>query len=206
MKNPCSKLIIILSSSTVIDHLISKYGDQNVLYFYFDFKDVTKQDVLGFLSSLVLQKASHLDSLPGVLVDLFRRHSARDPDRPSTPNSFELLEVIVALLDVRPAIYIVVDALDECRERPELLATITLLEERLSSNCKIMFTSRWELDIESVMVKLDIKGLEARAHQVDSDISLFVRSVLESDERLSRHRQDTKATILEKLSKGAHGM
>ena len=206
MKHHFPKLIIILSSSTVIENLISKHGDHNVSYFYFDFKDITKQDVLGFLSSLVLQRASIQDTLPGVLLDLFRRHSARDPDRPSAPSSFELLEVIGALLDVRPTFYIVVDALDECRERPLLLATITSLKEQLSSNCKIIFTSRWELDIESVMSKLEIKGLEARAHQVDSDISLFVRSVLESDERLSRHRRDIKATILEKLSEGAHGM
>ena len=154
----------------------------------------------------MLQIAGHEEILPGVLIDLFRRHSARDPDRPSVPSSLELVEVIVALLDVRPTFYIVVDALDECRERPLLLATITSLKERLSSNCKMMFTSRWELDIESVMSKLEIKDLEARARQVDTDISLFVRSVLESDERLSRHRQDTKVTIQEKLSEGAHGM
>ena len=206
MLNFLLKLIMILSSSTSIEHLVYKYGDHNVSYFYFDFKDITKQDVLGFLSSLVLQTAGHQDILPGVLLDLFRRHSARDPDRPSAPSSFELLEVIVALLEVRQTYYIVVDALDECRERPLLLATITSLKEQLSSNCKIMFTSRWELDIESVMSRLEIKGLKARAHQVDSDISLFVQSVLESDERLRRLRQDTKTTILEKLSEGAHGM
>ncbi|KAL8793896.1 MAG: hypothetical protein Q9195_003515 [Heterodermia aff. obscurata] len=193
-------------NALVIEHLVCKYGDRRVAYFYFDFKDVTKQDVLGFLSSLVLQIAGYLDALPGVLVDLFRRHSARDPDRPSIPSTFELLEVIVAVLDVRPTFYIVVDALDECRERPLLLATVTSLKERLSPNCKILLTSRWELDIQRVISKLEIRDLEARAHRVDNDISLYVRSVLESDERLSRHRQDTKAIILEKLSEGAHGM
>ena len=195
-----------MSRSTVIEHLISKHGDHCVAYFYFDFKDVTKQDVLGFLSSLVLQTAASLDDIPGALIDLYRRHSARDPDRPSAPTTFELLEVFFALLDFKPTFYIVVDAMDECRERPLLLTTITSLIDQLTSGCKIFFTSRWELDIESVMNKLEIKSLGAKAHQVDSDISLFVRSVLASDERLSRHRQETKATILEKLSEGAHGM
>lgn len=190
--------------STVIRHLISKYGDSCVAYFYFDFKDILKQDVTGLLCSLIAQRARTLEIIPQSLLELFRRHSARDPDHPSMPTSSELVEVLIDLLDLHSSC-IVLDALDECRERSLLLATLSTIMSR-AGRCKVCYSSRWDQEFQVLMSKFNVVALGIKIHQVDNDVSLYVQSMLDSDRRLSCHRLDVKAMILEKLSEGAQGM
>lgn len=198
--------MITLRRSTVIQYLIDTHGDRCIAYFYFDFKDKTKQDVIGLLSSLVIQTLQHLTPFPPVLLDLFHKHSARVPGTPSVPSCSELLDVLLTLLDLHDKVFIVIDALDECRERSSLLGTLTTFLARIKAHCRVFCTSRWDVDIQNVMSWLTIRSLRIQAHHVGGDVSLFLQSTLANDERLSRHREGIKSLILEKLSEGAQGM
>ena len=182
------------------------HGDGCIAYFYFDFKDTTKQDVIGLLSSLIIQTLQRLTPIPTLLLNLFHKHSARDPDAPSVPSCPELLDVLLTLLDLHRKVFIVIDALDESRERSSLLGTLTTFLTRIKAHCRVFCTSRWDVDIQNVMSMLAISSLKIQAHQVDGDVSLFLQSTLANDERLGRHREGIKALILEKLSEGAQGM
>ena len=192
--------------STVICDITSRYGSSSVVYFYFDFKDITKQDVLGLASSLVLQTIQNMDSFPSVLLDLFRRHSLRDAEHPSLPTTSELLDIFITLTNMQHTSFVVIDALDECREKPALLAFLAALIDRANPRSNMLWTSRWEVDIQDVTRKLGFRGLEIEAHQVHNDVSLYVQKRLESDERLRQHRPAIQALILEKLCHGAQGM
>lgn len=195
--------------STVIRHLIANYTSENVAYFFFDFKDVAKQDVLNLLSSLLAQCCRTMDPLPSALLSLFQRHSVRDPDRPTLPTVWELLQVLVDVFSVREGLYLVVDALDECRQRPlllEVLETIATVFDNPSSRCRILYTSRVDVDIQRVFTKLRVIPLPVQNQHVDHDVALYVRAILETDDRLRAHRQGIKGLIVDTLTQGAKGM
>ena len=196
----------LTSRSAIIQYLISQYSDSHVAYFYFDFKDVTKQDVLSLLAVLVIQVAQYLETFPEILLELYRRHSLRDSNHPAIPTVSELIDALVTVINLHEDYFVLIDALDECRERPLLLEIISTLIHRTTSQCRVLCTSRWELEIQALMDSLPVNVVAIRPHQVDSDVSLFVRAVLQDDERLRCHRQGIKDLILEKLLEGSQGM
>ena len=192
--------------STIIRHLITKFPSTTIAYFFFDFRDVAKQDVLSLLSSLVIQASGVLARPPKPLVKLFERHSVRDSEHPSPPTTFELVQVLTAIIALHDAFYIVVDALDECRQRSSLLDTIGAIFHRIDSRCRILCTSRADIDIQHAMHKLSMKELKIQNKQVDNDVALYVRAVLNEDDRLRTHRQGIKDVIAETLTQGSKGM
>ena len=162
--------------------------------------------MLSLLAGLVIQAAQNLDPFPEILLELYRRHSLRDSNHPSVPTASELTDAFLTVINLHQDYFVLVDALDECRERPLLLEIISTLINRTTSQCRVLCTSRWELDIKASMDTLPINAVAIKPQQVDTDVSLFVGAVLQSDERLRCHRQDIKDLILERLSKGAQGM
>ena len=133
----------------------------------------------------------------------------RDPDRPTSPTAWELVQVLMAVIAIREDFYIVIDALDECRQRPlllEMLETIATLFDNPSSRCRILCTSRAEVDIQRAFTKLRVRLLPVQNQHVDHDVALYVRAVLETDDRLRAHRQGIKDLIVDTLTQGAKGM
>ncbi|KAL2048384.1 hypothetical protein N7G274_000295 [Stereocaulon virgatum] len=196
-------------ASTVIRHLIARHTPASVAYFFFDFKDVVKQDVVSLLSSLLAQCCRTADPLPSALLSLFQRHSARDPDRPTSPTAWELVQVLMDVISAREDLFLVVDALDECRQRPlllEVLETIANVFDNPSSRCRILYTSRVEVDIQRVFTKLRVIPLPVQNQHVDHDVALYVRAILETDDRLRAYRPEIKGLIVDTLTQGAKGM
>lgn len=192
--------------STIIRHLTTKFPDTTTAYFFFDFRDVAKQDVLSLLSSLVLQASGALERPPKPLVKLFDRHSMRDSEHPSSPTPFELVQVLTAMIALHETFYIVIDALDECRQRSSLLDTISAIFDRIDPRCRILCTSRADIDVQQAMHKLSIKELKIQNKQVDNDVALYIRAVLNEDARLRTHRQGIKDLVAETLTQGSKGM
>lgn len=162
--------------------------------------------MLSLLSSLVIQGSDAPGRLPEPLVNLFERHSLRDPEHPSPPTAFELVQVLTAMIALHQTFYIVIDALDECRQRPLLFGTISAIFDRVNSRCRILCTSRAEKDIQHIMHKLFVKELKIQNKQVDNDVALYVRALLNDDDRLQTHRQSIKDLIAETLTQGSKGM
>lgn len=119
--------MLTLQSSTIITQLISRHDESSVAYYFFDFRDTAKQEVLSLMASLVAQATRTLSPLPKILTDLFQRHSIRFQGCPSTPTISELTQVLTAVIALHKTFYVVIDALDECRQRPLLLETICSL-------------------------------------------------------------------------------
>ena len=167
---------------------------------------MANQDVLSLLSSLIIQGSDAPGRLSTPLVDLFERHSLRDPEHPSPPTAFELVQVLTAMIALHQTFYIVIDALDECRQRPLLFDTISTIFDRVDSRCRILCTSRAEIDIQHTMHKLSVKELKMQNKHVDNDVALYVQAVLNDDDRLRNHRQGIKDMIAETLTQGSKGM
>jgi len=203
-------------SSTIIQYIeaLQEAGQASMGYFYFDFRDASKQYRHDLLTSLLFQfsarSALHFDILSHL-------HAAHDGGarQPTDQELTNCLKKMLALPDQRP-IYLIIDALDEAQDtsgipspREKVLQLITELVELRLSGLHICVTSRPQVDIRVVLWRLT--PLRLCLHDQSgqrNDIVDYVTSVVYSNlERIMRGwEKEEKDLVIETLSKRADGM
>ena len=158
------------------------------------------------MTSLLIQSVSIQENLPEVLSELFERHRLRNPIHPTLPSNSELLTVLIDILDQDLTRFIVIDGLDECKERDVLLHNLGTLLDKCGTNCRFLFASRAESEIQLKFKRPDVRNLHMQKTEVDRDVNAHIRAVLGTDDRLCKHRQGVKELIIETLTRGANGM
>ncbi|THY72475.1 hypothetical protein D6C87_07868 [Aureobasidium pullulans] len=193
----CGKTV--LSASIIEDLQQSRLSrSTTLLYFYFDFNDVRKQTLDGLLRSLVWQLSSSSSNYASLEIPY--NHNKLQP---SILKLKELLETM--LFASSGHVIIVLDALDECTERSELLPWLSQIAGRCTSNVQIIITSRKEYDIRVALEKwMTTDSMLSIPHsQVDEDIRTYVRARIISDEGLKRW--DNKPRVQDKIEKHLMG-
>jgi hypothetical protein len=109
------------------------------------------------------------------------------------------------LLEVQHA-YIIIDALDECTERENLLKLVEEILDWKISTLHILVTSQKEPDIEDCLASRSWHALDLQEAVVAADIQIHVRDRLQSDSQLKKWPAKMRAEIEATLSDGAHGM
>ena len=202
----CGKTIL---SSSIVQRTLSECrlrSNAVVLYFYFDFNDVEKQQHERLIRSLIFRLFSQCVSVPPVLESLYS--SCMDGRRQPAYNS--LLATLHQMMLCFTDTYLVLDALDECLERQELLTSINEFSGWEDVNLHILTTSRMEKDIEESMEALG-DGLGKICIQsilINGDIRAYVRGRLQTDQGLKRWREkpEIQLEIEDKLMDKAGGM
>jgi hypothetical protein len=191
---------------------MSEAGLASIALFYFDFRDSSKQDVRGALSSLLTQLSAESDAFCGVLERLYSTHKAGSKE-PSEDALKECLRSMLSLQDQGP-IFIILDAVDECPNcagtpspREKVLKLVEWLSELQYPHLSICVTSRPEVDIEDILLPLasHTVSLHDESGQKE-DIINYVKWFINSDPKARRWRMEDKALVLERLSEGAEGM
>jgi hypothetical protein len=181
-------------------------------YFYFDFKDHSKQNSRGALSSLLTQLAAQSDTYCESLFALYSAHDA-GTQQPSEHALRECLGNMLMLRDQGP-IFIIIDAIDECPNntgtpspRENVLELVEWLSELHHSHLSICITSRPEADIEAVLQPLasHTVSLHGESGQKE-DIINYIKWFINSDPRARRWRKEDKELVVERVSEGADGM
>jgi hypothetical protein len=187
-------------------------GLATMAYYYFDFRDVKKQDCYGLLSSLVSQLSAESDSSYNVLSKLYS-DSSRGMQKPDVD---ALKKCLVDMLSLpgQGQIYIIVDALDECPNFPgapsaranvlEFVGEIVVLE---LPNVHLCVASRPEMDIRLVLEPLTT--LRISLHDEigqKKDIVDYINSIVRSDAGMWRWNEEDKQLVVETLSGKADGM
>jgi hypothetical protein len=95
-------------------------------YFYCDFTKPEFEDPVNIVGSLVAQLCSQQESFPEKLEVAFAHCSSGGQRRRATLAM--LVEILVALA-VKTKVILLVDALDECDKRGNILAAVASLEE-----------------------------------------------------------------------------
>ena len=187
-------------------------GLATMAYYYFDFRDVKKQDGYGLLSSLISQLSVKSDSCFNVLSQLYS-----DNNRGTQKSNVDALKKCMTDMLSLPGqapIYIIVDALDECPNFPgrpsareEVLDLIEELVDLKLPNVHICVASRPEMDIRMVLEPLtSLKiSLHDEIGQKD-DIIAYIKSVVRSDRRIRRWKEEDKQLVIDTLSDKADGM
>ncbi len=187
-------------------------GLATMAYYYFDFRDVKKQDCYGLLSSLISQLSADSDACHNTLSKLYS-DNIRGTRKPDVDALKECLTDMLNLPEKGP-IYIIVDAVDECPNfpgRPSARDEILMLIEEFADlklpNVHLCVTSRPEMDIRSVLEPLTT--LQVSVHDEigqKEDITAYIQSVVHSDRNMRRWREEDQNLVVETLSKNANGM
>ncbi|KAJ7286604.1 hypothetical protein C8J57DRAFT_1664843 [Mycena rebaudengoi] len=132
-------------SSTVIRKLLddrppSDHGTAAVGYFYFDFRDDKKQLVDTMLRSVVFQLSGQSLDPYAALNSQYEKLSQGQ----TLPTTQDLLGILDRLLLQFRRTYIVLDALDECRETDlqDLVELLSKLRMRTESSLHLLLTSQ----------------------------------------------------------------
>ena len=181
-------------------------------YFYFDFRDVKKQDCHGLLSSLILQLSTKSDSCYDIVSRLYS-DSARGIRKPSISALKRCLTDMLSLPGQAPT-YIIVDALDECPNssgtpsaREEVLELINELVDLKLPNVHLCVASRPEKDIRMMLEPL--KSLKISLHDEigqKEDLMEYIKSVVRSDRCMRRWKEEDKQLVIDTLFDRADGM
>ncbi|KAK1624831.1 hypothetical protein BDP81DRAFT_483957 [Colletotrichum phormii] len=162
----CGKTVL---STTILDYLLSQ-ADGVVLQFYFDFSDGGKQTSSQMLRGLVYQ-----------LYDIASRYTShkRGADQ---PRSSDLSDCFLAMLEkYPPKVFILIDALDECTERKEILAWMRDFGSFPGlAHIKLLVTGRCEVEFQQqfpLVVGPD-NCMSLHLESVDADIRSYVDAQL----------------------------
>ena len=187
-------------------------GMASMAYFYFDFRDVDKQKLCDVLPSLLVQLSARSDACCDKLSQLYSAHD-RGVQMPSDGAMAECLKQMLALEGQRPT-YIILDALDECpitssipSPREEVLELVEDLVGLHLANLHICVTSRPEPDIQIVLERLTERpvSLHDESGQKE-DLANYLSSLVHSDRRMGRWREEDKELVIKTLSEKAGGM
>ena len=187
-------------------------GLATMAYYYFDFRDVKKQDYYGLLSSLVLQLSAESDSCFNTLSRFYSDHS-RGIRKPVIDALKKFMTDMLSQPGQAPT-YIIVDAVDECPNlsgtpsaRDEVLRLIEEVVDLKLPNVHLCVASRPEMDIRMVLEPLT--SLKISLHDESGqkeDIIQYIKSIVHSDRSMRRWKEEDKQLVVDTLSDRADGM
>jgi hypothetical protein len=187
-------------------------GLATMAYYYFDFRDIKKQDCYGLLSSLISQLSVESDSCSDVLSKLYSDNS-RGMRKPDVDALKKCLADMLSLPG-QGQIYIILDALDECPNFPgtpsareDVLEFVKEIVNLKLPNVNLCVASRPEMDIRLVLEPLTT--LKISLHDEigqKKDITEYINSVVRSDLSMRRWKEEDKQLVVATLSSKADGM
>ena len=210
----CLSLLKASIRSAVIQDIAGMHaaGLATMGYYYFDFRDVKKQDCYGLLSSLISQLSAKSDSCFNVLSQLYSEN-IRGIEKPDIDALKQCITDMLNLPGQAP-IYIIIDALDECPNssgmpsaREEILELIEELVDLKLSNVHLCVASRPEIDIRTVLEPLT--SLQISLHDEGGqkdDMIAYIKSVVRSDRWMRKWREEDQNLVIDTLSQNADGM
>jgi hypothetical protein len=187
-------------------------GLATMAYYYFDFRDIKKQDCHGLLSSIISQLSAESDSCCNILSQLYSDH-IRGMRKPGIDALKKCMEEMLSLSTQCPT-YVIIDGLDECPNlsgtpsaREEVLEMIEELVDLKLPNLHLCVASRPEMDIRVVFEPLT--SLKISLHEESGqkeDIIKYIKSVVYSHRRMRRWKEEDKQLVVDTLSDRADGM
>lgn len=197
-------LIKIRSSTIIQDVMLQCQSDQALamIYFYFDFNDTEKQRHDNLIRSLVMQLSMQSSNTPEALNMLY----SCCQDGKHQPTIDDLATTLQHILGGFHETFLVLDALDECTEREELLALMEQIVGWKIGKLHTLVTSRREREIEETLEPLITGQICIQSALVDADIKIHLRERLQNDQKLKKWPAEVQKEIEATLMDGAHGM
>ncbi|KAJ6539678.1 ankyrin repeat-containing domain protein [Mycena capillaripes] len=165
-----------------------------VAYFYFDFRDKQQQRTEMMLRSIILQLSAQS---PHPYAALDRQYE--ESNGQTLPTYRNLMDILETLLSEIGSTYIVLDALDECKDTGLLIQFIARLRGWTKSRSHVLFTSQ-PREIFTAAFE-DVPQVTLEFDTTLSDIRLFVSNELQTNldlAHLARRAEEVKTKVVEK--------
>ncbi|KAH8797815.1 Pfs, NACHT and ankyrin domain protein [Xylogone sp. PMI_703] len=200
----CGKTVLC---STIIEHLRQNQDSPHVvLDFFFDFRDAEKQSLENLVRSFVAQLYSRCENSRKELDTLF----SQCEDGRRQPTTESLVTTFQHMMNYVKEIQVVIDALDECKTRRDLLLWMEQFSNSKNTNFQLLATSRAEAEIESELKRWlhQDNFVSIQQDPVNSDIRAYVHKRLREDREFERWRSapSVQDKIETELMKKADGM
>ncbi|TFY51087.1 hypothetical protein EVG20_g11172, partial [Dentipellis fragilis] len=199
------KSILCSTIIKMLQHHIKSKASSALAFFFFDFKDSSKQNFSGLLRSLLGQLSSQSLGASAVLKKVYAEHD----NGCRQPNQNDLQSALGQILMDFDDVYIVLDALDEChtddRER-YLLSFVenTMLDDQYSMH--FLATSCNEIDIKECLETKATYVVSLGDTLVYKDIEAHLSAVLQKQNPFMKCNNKIKQEIKDVLLKKANGM
>jgi len=181
-------------------------------YFYCDFRDEDKQSRRGILVSILFQLSAQSSPCFDALSKLYSKND-EGAKRPTESALKKCLKDVLSLPH-QDSVFLIIDALDECPDNTGMPSSqervLDLIKDLVGlspNNLYICVTSRPEIDIRTALEPLT--SLRVSLHEQSgqrNDIIEYVSSVVYSDTKMRRWREEDKRLVIETLSERADGM
>jgi hypothetical protein len=205
---------MVSASSTIIEEIetMRKSGLASLAMFYHDFREDQKKNLRGLVSSVLVQLCRQSDSYSDILSKFYTEHENGSQD-PSDDALVRCLNDILEFPGQAP-VYFVVDALDECPNtaamptpREKILTLVEQLIESQLANLRICVTSRPETDIKVVLDPLAFRSISIHDESGQmEDIENYIKSVVNTDPKNRKWKQEDKQRVIDALTERAGGM
>ncbi len=192
----------LLPRSLVIDHIFGRGLEKNkaMAYFYFDYRDQDQQKPISFVKSILRQVAAHRAGIPQPLMSFHERFK-RNLAECSMTDLLKVFREVCATLD---KVYVVLDALDECRSRDHRKEVLRFLNSLDLGITRLFVTSR----SHPHDIKQHFAGIEPIQIQAsEADLNTYCNRMMELSE--STHELvdgPLKDEIATTISRNAQGM
>lgn len=190
-------------TSIVVEELSTRIQDESsngIAYVYCNFKRQNEQTLEDLLASVLKQLAQARSSLPQSVRSLHDRCRSKN-SRPSMDDVSTVLHSVAAEFS---RVFILVDALDECRVNDSCRAKLLTQLSQLQTKCgvNLFATSRFIPDITEIF-EGDI-WLEIRASE--QDVHRYVEGHIDELPRFVRRDPDLQQEISSEIVKTIDGM
>lgn len=194
-------------SSNAIDEALLRCSSgpaTAVAYFYFDFNDREKQSLENLVSSLTLQLSllGEMDSRP--LEELYTvcQYGQRQP------SLSELTATLRWRLQELETTYIIIDAVDECKEVESFLEFVQDLLAWNFDTLHFLATSRHERELRLFFdaCSATVVPVGIASTTTNDDISTFIHQTIIDDPKLQRWPKEVLEDIETTLKNGGDGM
>ena len=164
------------------------------------------------LSSVLLQLCGQSDSCCDILSKL---HSEHD-DGSEGPSDYALIRCLKRVLELpgQAPIFLIVDALDECLNTPELSSprekVFVLLKDLIDlklPNLRICVTSRPEIDIKAILLPSTFHSVSLHdEHGQKEDIKDYIKSIVSTNKKMQNWSSEHKQLAIDVLTGRPDGM
>ncbi|KAI5845888.1 hypothetical protein DFP73DRAFT_594082 [Morchella snyderi] len=152
-------------------------GLTGIAYFYFNFQNEAAQTMKNFFGVLLKQLSGQKTRLPPSLLSLYKRCFEK---KDQVPGLGELQAQFHEIIQTFNHVFLVVDALDECKKNTQrhLLPYIVNLMQGSFGRVKLLVTSRPYPEIELEFASQGFETIKIEATRVKNDIAAFVNHEL----------------------------
>ncbi|CAM1505813.1 Fc.00g114500.m01.CDS01 [Cosmosporella sp. VM-42] len=181
-----------------IDGIIEGKRHKLASVYYYCYHGHDQDEAVPMLRWLINQLCRQMRGIPEPVYTMFRQ--GRSPSRD------DLLCCLSSVLEHFDKVFVTIDALDESKDRENLLSLIEkLMTDHRFLKIQLLATSRQYPDIRATMIKIS-DAIPMSNELVEVDIKTYVAARMICEPKFHKWPRNLRDEIEERLSRGAKGM